>query len=197
MRLHWPDGKAVGKRIRFNGAKTSWMQVIGVTRDEKHYGLDQPTKPSVLLLLRQQPHDSLSIAVDAAGDPGLLVTPARQVVERMDRDLPLFSVRTMAERVKRSLWARRAYSWLFSALALVALFLAAAGIYGVISYAVAQRTAEIGIRMALNTSPAEVLGGVLRSGISVVAVGAAAGTAAAGLLGRLLFGVSPVLPRQA
>jgi predicted permease len=195
VRQHWPGGKAVGKRIRFNSSQAQWMQVIGVTRDEKHYGLDQPMRASVLLPLRQRPQDSLSIALRSAGDPESLATPVRLVVHRMDPGLPLYAVRTMAERVRRSLWARRAYSWLFGAFALVALFLAAAGIYGVISYAVAQRTAEIGIRMALGASPREVLAGVLRSGMAVVAAGAAVGAAtafaASSLLGKLLFGVSP------
>jgi ABC-type antimicrobial peptide transport system permease subunit len=93
------------------------------------------------------------------------------------------------------LWARRAYSWLFGAFALVALILAAAGIYGVISYAVTQRTREIGIRMALGATPGEVLGGVLRTGMVLVAIGAAIGLTAtllaARLLETLLFGVSP------
>jgi predicted permease len=195
VRLHWPDGKALSKRIRFNDPKAPWMRVIGVSRDAKHYGLDQPMKPSVLLPLRQQPQDYFSFALRISGEPESLVTPVRQLVQRMDADLPLFAVRTMAERVRMSLWARRAYSGLFGAFALLALFLAGAGIYGVISYAVSQRTAEIGIRMALGASPAEVLTGVLRGGMSVVAAGAVAGLAtafaAAGLLGKLLFGVSP------
>jgi len=192
---HWPDGKAVGKRIRSTGSKRPWMQVIGVLRDEKHYGLDQPMKPSVMLPLRQQPQDFLSVALRTSGDPEALVVPVRQMVQRLDPSLPLFSVRTMEDRVRRSLWARRAYSLLFSGFAIVALFLAAAGIYGVISYAVAQRATEIGIRMALGASPHDVLGGVLRSGMLVVAAGAAVGLCAAflasGLLGGLLFGVNP------
>ncbi|HEV3197694.1 MAG TPA: ABC transporter permease [Bryobacteraceae bacterium] len=198
VRLHWPDGKALNKRIRFHDPKTPWMQVIGVTRDEKHYGLDQPMKPSVLLPLRQQPPDYFNFALRTSGEPESLVTPVRRSVERMDADLPLFAVRTMAESVRRSLWARRAYSGLFGAFALLALFLAAAGIYGVISYAVAQRTAEIGIRMALGASPTEVLAAVLGGGMLVVGAGAVAGLVAAlagaSLLGKLLFGVSPYDP---
>jgi putative ABC transport system permease protein len=195
---HWPDGKAVGKRIKFRYANAPWMRVIGVTRDEKHYGLDQPMKPSVVLPMRQRPQSSLNIALRTSGDPEALVIPVRQLVQGMDADLPLFSVRTMAERVRRSLWARRAYSWLFGAFAVVALALAGAGIYGVISYAVAQRTAEIGIRMALGASPNDVLAGVLRTGMSMVAAGAVAGAVAAlgasRLLERLLFGVSAYDP---
>jgi predicted permease len=191
VHLHWPNGKAVGKRIKFNGPKDPWMQVIGVTRDEKHYGLDQPMKPSVLLPMRQQPQEAMNFALRAAVEPESLVAPVRQVVQRMDGDLPLYAVRTMAENVHRSLWARRAYSGLFAAFALLALFLAGAGIYGVISYAVAQRTAEIGIRMAMGASPAKVLSGVLRGGMTVVGAGALTGAGAASLLGNLLFGVSP------
>jgi putative ABC transport system permease protein len=101
----------------------------------------------------------------------------------------------MTEQIDRSLWTRRAYSWLFGVFSLVALILAGAGIYGVISYAVTQRTHEIGIRMALGASPKDVLAGVLRGGMALVGAGAAAGVAltvpAAGFLGTLLFGISP------
>jgi ABC-type antimicrobial peptide transport system permease subunit len=101
----------------------------------------------------------------------------------------------MQERLDQSLWARRAYSWLFGAFAGVALLLAAAGIYGVISYAVSQRTREIGIRMALGAQPGTVLGEVLRSGMLLVLIGLAAGVAgalaASSLLETILFGVSP------
>jgi putative ABC transport system permease protein len=106
----------------------------------------------------------------------------------------MFDIRTMTERLDQSLWARRAYSWLFGAFALVALILAAAGIYGVISYAVSQRTQEIGIRMALGAQPAQVLREVLASGMLLVSAGVALGLAGAlaavRLLQTLLFGVS-------
>jgi putative ABC transport system permease protein len=101
----------------------------------------------------------------------------------------------MTEQLDRSLWARRAYSWLFGVFSLVALVLAAAGIYGVISYGVSQRTHEIGIRMAVGATPREVLANVLQSGMRLVAAGTAlelaVALAAATLLEKLLFGVSP------
>jgi predicted permease len=194
-KMHWPGKNALGKRVRYNDPKSTWMQVVGVYRDEKHYGLDQEVRPSVFLPLAQVWLGSMSIVLRSSGDPRNLVEPARQILQRMDADLPMYDVRTMNERLERSLWARRAYSWLFGAFALVALVLAAAGIYGVISYAVTQRTREIGIRMALGATPGEVLGGVLRTGMVLVAIGAALGLTAtllaARLLETLLFGVSP------
>jgi ABC-type antimicrobial peptide transport system permease subunit len=112
----------------------------------------------------------------------------------------MFEARTLRSTVDRSLWARRGYSWLFGVFAGVALLMAAAGIYGVLSYAVNQRTREIGIRMALGARPAQVQARVLASGMALVGAGTAIGLAgallAAGLLDTLLFGVDardPVL----
>ena len=116
----------------------------------------------------------------------------------MDPDIPMYDVRTMTERLDRSLWARRAYSWLFAAFAAIALLLAAAGIYGVVSYAVSQRTQEIGIRMALGAQPGQVLREVLGSGMVLVSIGVVFGPCGAfwavRLLQSLLFGVSSQRP---
>jgi predicted permease len=191
---YWPGGSAVGKRVRTNGGKGDWIQVVGVTRDEKHYGLDQEMKPSVFLPLRGVSRNSMSIVMRGAIEPQMLVAPAREVLKQMDPDLPMFGIRTMTERLEQSLWARRAYSWLFGAFAIIAVVLAAAGIYGVVSYAVSQRTQEIGIRMALGAQPSQVMREILRSGMLMVLIGMALGVggalAAVRLLQTLLFGVS-------
>ena len=127
-------------------------------------------------------------------DPRGLLPPVREAIAQMDRDLPMFEVRTMSEKLDQSLWIRRAYSWLFGAFAAVAILLAAAGIYGVVSFAVSQRTREIGIRIALGARPGQVMAGVLGNGMVLVAAGAGLGLggslAVVGLLKSMLFGVS-------
>jgi putative ABC transport system permease protein len=139
------------------------------------------------------PRNGLTIAMRTATDPHSQVGPARDTIRQLDPDLPMFNIRTMAERIDRSLWVRRAYSWLFVAFAGVAMVLAAAGIYGVISFAVSQRTREIGIRIALGARPAQVLGGVLGNGMVLVSIGIVLGVAASQLTARflttMLFGV--------
>ena len=191
----WPGQSAVGKHFRGRGSKGEWGTVIGVSKDEKHYGLDQEMRPGIYVPMRLIARDSMAIVLRSAIEPGSLTAPAREVLGQMDADLPMYGVRTMQEHLDQSLWARRAYSWLFGAFAGVALLLAAAGIYGVISYAVSQRTREIGIRMALGAQPGTVLGQVLRSGMLLVLIGLAAGVAgalaASSLLETILFGVSP------
>ena len=194
-RHYWPGQNAIGRRIRHLGRKAPWITVIGLIHDEKHYGLDQEMRPAVYLPYGEATHDSMSIVLRSAVRPESLVAAAAEVLRRIDPEVPMYSVRTMTARLNESLWARRAYSWLFAAFAAVALLLAAAGIYGVISWAVTQRTQEIGIRMALGARPAQVLQSVLASGMVLVAAGAAAGLVAtifaARLLQTLLFGVSP------
>ena len=138
--------------------------------------------------------DSMSLVLRGAMNPTSLVAPAREILRQMDPDMPMYEVRPMSDALDRSLWARRAYSWLLGAFAVVALILAAAGIYGVVSYAVSQRTHEIGIRMALGARSDQVLRQILGSGMVLVSIGVAIGLVAtlwaARLLDTLLFGVS-------
>jgi predicted permease len=194
---YWNGASPVGKRIRRTGGErkpTDWFEVVGITRDEKHYGLEQEMKPGVFLSLRVNPVNWMNIVLRGSMDPQLLIPPARQILREMDAEIAMYEVRTMTERLNRSLWARRAYSWLFAAFAGIALLLAAAGIYGVVSYAVSQRTQEIGIRMALGAQPGQVLREVLGGGMVLVSIGVVLGLAGAfwavRLLQSLLFGVS-------
>ena len=196
-RQHWPGANPVGRRIKYQiDSNPSWWEVVGLVHNEKHYGLDGEERPTVYTPELQLTFPmNLDVVLRSHTNPEALAAPARRIVESIDPDLPVWRVHTMTEQLDRSLWARRAYSWLFGIFALVALILAAAGIYGVISYAVSQRTQEIGIRMALGASPREVLAGVLRGGMMLVAIGSALGLAvtltASTLLEKLLFGISP------
>jgi putative ABC transport system permease protein len=199
----WPAGNPIGKRIRYPGGK-DWYEVAGLLRDERHDGLDQGVTPSVFLpyataLFKSAKDDLRSLrlmtfVLRGSAEPSLLVGPAREIVRQLDSDVPMYAVQTMTERLDQSLWARRAYSWLFGAFAVIAIFLAAAGVYGIVSYSVSQRTQEIGIRVALGARPAQVLAQVLRSGMTLVSIGVATGVLVTfwgtGLLGDMLFGVS-------
>jgi predicted permease len=196
----WPGQNPVGKRIRYRWQKKEedWMSVVGLTRDSRHYGLDQDPRPSVFVPYLQNPRNSMTVVLRSSVDPASLAAPARQVARALDPEVPLFEVRTMSDRLDRSLWMRRAYSWLFAAFAFVALVLSASGIYGVVSYAVSQRTQEIGVRMAVGARPVQVLRQVLAGGMALaaggIALGLLAAVASARFLESLLFGVSTKHP---
>jgi predicted permease len=192
-RHFWGHLDVVGKRIHYPRSP-NWFTIVGVVQDMRHYGADQEIRPEVLVSFAVNPVNSMTMVVRGHSDPRPLTASAREIIRQMDPDLPMFDIRTMAERMDRSLWTRRTYSWLFVAFAAVAVLLAAAGIYGVISFAVSQRTREIGIRIALGAQPSQVMRGVLGGGMALVAIGAAIGLIGAQFTGRLLttmlFGVS-------
>jgi predicted permease len=190
----WPNADPIGKRIKYRGDKAQWMPVAGVMRDVKHYGLDQEMRPNVYLPHRFFSRGQMTVVMRTGNDPQAMVSAARDTVRGLDPALPMFRITTMKEQLDRSLWSRRVTAWLFGVFAGVAVALTLGGVYGVLSYAVAQRQREIGIRMALGAQPGHVLGHVLRQGMTMVVAGIVAGLGATLALARaaeaLLFQVS-------
>jgi putative ABC transport system permease protein len=188
----------LGRRIN-TGGDSGWMTIVGVSRDVKHYGADIEMRPGVYQPFPQFPSANFQIALNTVGgSPGLMNT-VRAMTREMDAELPLFAEQSMRERVDQSLWTRKATSWLIMAFSTVALALAIAGIYGVISYSVGQRVQEISIRMAMGAESGQVLGQVLKQGMLLVSVGVVigVGVALAGsrVVAGTLVGVSATDPK--
>jgi hypothetical protein len=181
-------------------ADTQWVTVIGVVGEVKLRGLVEGVGDSGAYYMphAQQGGRSLTFAVRTAGDPGGAAPAVRAALREVDRELPIFDVQPMAERVERGLLTRRVPMMLALAFGGVALLLAAVGIYGVLAYLVAQRRKEIGIRIALGSSRAAVVHLVLREGLVLVLLGLVVGVAGAAALRRtvesVLFGVEPTNP---
>jgi predicted permease len=189
---------AVGKRIAFGGSK-DWMEVIGVTRDVKHYGLDQVMRPAVYLPSGRNAIGSMTAVVHTTGDPLALVPAVRETLRSTGLVVPIYGIETMQERLHRSLWVRRTYSSLISVFAVVAAIMAVGGIYGIMSYSVSQRIQEMGIRLTLGARPADIVRHVLTQGGRLIGIGLAVGLIGALAMGQLmaglLFGVSALDPR--
>jgi predicted permease len=191
----WPEiADPVGRRLHFRGSSNRWLTVIGVAHDVKHYGLDEPSRPGLYLPVHQSFRASLAIVAHTSGNPMALVAPARAIVRELDADLPVFQVNSMAGALAQSMALRRTYSRFLAIFAIVALALAAGGLYGVVSYGVTQRTKEIGIRVALGARRGEVVRMILGQGMALVGTGLVLGVigslAVARLITGLLFGVS-------
>jgi putative ABC transport system permease protein len=188
----WPDGDAVGRKLIDVGRV---HEVVGVMGDARSTSLDQKPVDMLYIPLWQRPQNSSSILVRTAMDPKALAAALRAAVWSADGDVPVPEERTLEQIMSASLARRRFQMTLVVLFAVAALALAAFGTYGVVSYAVARRRAEIGIRMALGAGRRRVLGLVLRQGMTPVLAGLAAGILAAVAIGRyvssLLFEVSP------
>ncbi len=199
-REYWPNGGALGKRVRFGPPEDNepWHTVVGVAGAVRHERLEAETRKSVYLPHLQVPVGGLSLAVRASANPESLVGAVRGQVRELDPDLPVTGVMTMQQVVARSVWQPRLYTILFGVFAAVALLLAGVGIYGVMAYTVTQRTHEIGVRVALGARASDVLRMIIGQGMKLAFIGVALGLLAAVAMTRLmktlLFGVSATDP---
>ncbi len=194
-RKYFGTDDVVGRRIKYGrpGDDSPWVRILGVVGDAKQDGLADAVRPQAFDPIASRPFSDLVFAVRTAGDPRAAAADARAAVQRVDRALVLTDVRTLEDIVRASVGDERFRAALVSGFALAALLLAALGVYGVLAYFVAQRSREIGIRLALGARPASVVIMVLSQGARAVVPGIVAGLIgawlAAGLLRSLLFGI--------
>jgi putative ABC transport system permease protein len=206
-RRYWPGENPIGKRLRVVWDK-EWRTVVGVVSDVRHYALDgrSPAEitgamylpyPQAVALNRQIPR-SMSLLLRSAGEPSDVAARLRALVAAFDPQAPVGEVRTLETVVASSIDEPRALMWLFSSFAGCALVLAAIGTYGVVSYSAAQRTYEIGVRVAVGATRGEILGLVMGQSVRLVLAGLGLGIGAALVLGRslsgFLYGVSAADP---
>src|SRR5499426_3009834 len=199
-RRHFGDVDPIGRRIRFGGSKSGkpWLTIIGVAGAVRHIELKKDVRMQAYLPYHQASRGNMTIVARANGDPAGLTTALRDEVAALDKDLPLYAARPMTEVVAIAMWGDKYVGILFGLFAALALCLAAVGIYGVVSYSVAQRTREIGIRVALGAQTGDVMRMIIRQGLALAGLGAAIGLGGAALAAQLmksqLFNVSAIDP---
>jgi predicted permease len=201
-RTFWGNQSPIGRRLRpWYDTTQSWWTVVGVVGDVKNAGLEKPTGTELYLPYQQAQamgEDSAYIAVRTSGDPSAVVSEVRHVVHSLDPTLPLAHIRSMDSVMSAAQSRPRFLALLLTLFSIVALTLAAVGIYGVISYSVAQRTREFGIRMALGAQRGDVLRLVLGEGMTLALAGVGAGVITAlgltRLMASLLYGIKPADP---
>ncbi len=191
-RLYFPNEDPVGRRLKI--IFSPWLTVVGVVGDVRHTGLNTPPNPEIYLSHLQEPASTMAVMARTSGDPLQLAAAAREQVNAIDKDLPV-TVTTMDQIFSNSVAGQRFNTSLFGVFASVALALAMIGVFGVINYSVAQRTHEIGIRLALGAQRRDVFKLVVGQGLILALIGIALGAAGAWALTRwiagLLYGVSP------
>jgi putative ABC transport system permease protein len=197
-RRYWPGEDAIGKRIRFDETEDEWLTVVGIAADSRNLGLATDPAPLLYMPFHYFPLQFMSLVARSPGGTAAVAQAVRAEVRAIDPELPIDSVMPLADVVKASIAEPRFRTLLLAGFALTALVLAAIGVYGLISYSVAQRTREIGIRVALGAQPRQVTAPIVREGITLALIGIALGLAGAivatRLLSSFLFGIEATDP---
>ena len=196
-RRFWPGEDPVGKRFKYGGpqGQQPWMTVVGVVGDVRRTGFDAPVRYESFLPYAQNPDGALTLVVRTRGEPLALAAQVRGEVRALDADQPVFEIRSMDQLLSARIAQRRFSMALLGIFAGLALVLGVVGVYGVTSYLVAQRTREVGLRIALGAQPRQLVRMVVGQGMRSAAIGLTLGVlgalAAARLMAGLLYGVSP------
>jgi predicted permease len=198
-RKYFGDENPLGRRFGFGGPETSGqIEIIGVTRDAKYIDMRSETEPTVYLPYPQSIPRQATFIVRTSGDASAMTASIRDAVHEVDSRLPIFGVKTQSQQADESLVQERLFATLSSFFGVLALLLACIGLYGVMSYGVARRTNEIGIRMAHGATAPRVTRMVMRETMLVVGIGVAIGLGAAvattRLVAAMLFGLAPTDP---
>ncbi|HEX4945767.1 MAG TPA: FtsX-like permease family protein, partial [Blastocatellia bacterium] len=197
-RRFWPNTSPLGKRFRIGGSDSPLLEIVGVAQDGKYAGLNEEPRPFVYRPLWQARLSSSSLIVRAETEPQQLIAAVRRELQNLDPRLPIASTKTMTEHMSFALLPARLAASVLGSFGLLALALAAIGLYGVMAYSVAQRTRELGIRIALGASVREihklVIGQGMRLALLGIAIGLVISLGVMRLMKNLLFGVSATDP---
>lgn len=197
-RRYFPGEDPIGKRLRFDPSQDAWFTVVGIAADSRNNGLDTDPQPVLYLPYHVFPLPFMSLVVRSAGGPAAVASAVRAEVRKLDPEMPVNPGRPLREIVAESVAEPRFRTLLLATFAITALMLAAIGVYGLISYSVAQRTREIGIRVALGARPGQVMGSIVREGMTLatigVAIGLAGALAATRVVEAFLFGIEATDP---
>jgi putative ABC transport system permease protein len=195
---HFPNEDPIGRGLDIGNGTDGFYEIVGVVGNVHHDGLDADPSPTMYVPYRQDIFSSMCLVARTDGDPTQLTSTVRQTVREIDPGLPAFSISPLANVISDSVAQRRFSMLLLGLFALIAVFLAAVGLYGVVAYTVSQRTQEIGVRMAIGAGRSDVLkmvvGGGMKLALLGVAIGIAGALAVARVVAAMLFEVTPFDP---
>lgn len=193
VKMFFPNIKdpaaVIGKRISTDEATGPFAQIVGIAKDGKYFTIGETTRPFIYLPLSQNYSSNATIIVRTATDPQLMIAALRKEIANIDSNLPVFNIKTLVEHLNVAFFPAQMAAIVLGVFGAVALFLAAIGIGGVMSYSVAQRTREIGIRLALGAKPRDILQLVLKQGLTLASIGLIIGIVLSIVIGRLISGL--------